>query len=74
MTLAAAAPTTDGRENPATDISRIVHSQDRSTFKSSTLTRYRDGFPKIANTLEATQPATGAEALCLKTEQGRSVC
>ena len=28
MTLAADAPTTDGRENPATDISRIVHAQD----------------------------------------------
>ena len=74
MTLAAAAPTTDGRENPATDTSRIAPYQDRKTFKSSTLTRYRDGFPKIANTLEAAQPATGAESPCLKTEQGRSVC
>ncbi|MDE0171963.1 MAG: hypothetical protein OYH76_00050 [Defluviicoccus sp.] len=37
MTLAADAPTTDGTENPATDISEIVHSQDRKTFKSSTL-------------------------------------
>ena len=35
MTLAADAPTTDGRENPATDTSRIVHSQDRKTFKWS---------------------------------------
>ena len=35
MTLAADAPTTDGRENPATDISRIDPSQDRKTFKSS---------------------------------------
>jgi len=35
MTLAADAPTTDGRKNPATDTSRIVHSQDRKTFKSS---------------------------------------
>ena len=37
MTLAADAPTTDGRENPATDISRIVPSQDCMTFKSSNL-------------------------------------
>ena len=37
MTLAADAPTTDGRENPATNTSRIVPSQDRKTFKSSTL-------------------------------------
>ncbi len=35
MTLAAVAPTTDGRENPATDTSRIVHSQNRKTFKLS---------------------------------------
>ena len=35
MTLAADEPTTDGRENPATDISEIVHSQDRKAFKSS---------------------------------------
>ena len=37
ITLAAAAPTTDGRENPATDTSRIAPSQDRKTFKSSNL-------------------------------------
>ena len=35
MTLAADAPTTDGRENPATDTSRIVHSQDQKTYKSN---------------------------------------
>ena len=35
MTLAADAPTTDGKEAPAADISRIVHSQDQKTFKSS---------------------------------------
>ena len=33
MTLAAVGPTTDGRENPTTDTSRIVHSQNRKTFK-----------------------------------------
>ena len=61
MTLAADAPTTDGRENPATDTSRIVHSQDQKTYKSN-LNPQPDAFPKIASTLGATQRTTGAEA------------
>ena len=60
MTLAADAPTTDGRENPATDTSLIVPSQDRKTFKSST--RNQDRLREIENRAGGVQPATSTEA------------
>ena len=61
MTLAADAPTTEGRENPTKDISRIVPSRDRKTFRSSTFDREPlRGFENRAGTV---QPVAGAEAL-----------
>ena len=60
MTLAADAPTTDGRENPATDTSRIVPSQDRKTFKSSTLDPEPPG--RLKTVPGEMQPVAGAEA------------
>ena len=70
MTLAADAPTTDGRESPATDISRIVHPQDRKTFKSSTLDP--DRLREFEHRARTVQPVAGAEAREPKPSPDRS--